>query len=806
MDDLNRDGFRTLDDLNIMLKNWSNELVEVNNQMKLNWGLKTNQKAIFVCKRGGVSTNPGTILNPVKTLAQAQTLASDGDTIFVRGQTNFNEHYFDETTITKKVTIKKYANENPVLDGTKSISELKFDSSTNWETETKTIIKDDNTSTSVTLHKIKLKAGTRVWQCFHNREEVINARYPSAQWNDDSVYAINSDERPTRWCWGYNKDQAPYDVYNKGEIIDHPHDNIDLRTFVDKQRALNTSFTIKDALINLNVGSFKSYTKKVKTMDISNAGKITLTYDYNTELWKEKHHHYYLENKLEFLNSQNEWFYDTSTNYFYVRLFNDASPTDINIRLKTQSYVLNITSDDVTVINISFFGTTFKANKADRLLISNCNFLYPSCYAHMLEEINEGTSMTPTTNEVFNMMTKIESSKDSKIYQCSFKYTDGSVVETSGSSSTNPNSIDDCYFNYIDKTCANLSSVMTSLRMGGSGNIIKNNTIHKSGASSTLNPGNVAIIEYNDLSSSGYLQSDGAMIHCMVAQQENVKIRNNYVHDTIKYGIRFDGNGDGHSGYIHHNIGKNCEGGIMVKGGEIDSVTKQSVGGHFVFNNTMFDSTGKNDIIVLNTQNSIPINYGSVVINNLSTKLSGHRNNLEKFESRIKYSNNYSEDGKTEITDINTIMTNIDYDNFTVTDSNSKIFGKALKSHSNTYINANITNDIGALVSGQTQFSTGITWNSGSRSANVHAEFNRLSFVSQKKTRIIEGKMIYKNLEGGFWGLISNYGEKYLLNQNLSDSLKVNGKKVKLEVTLLNNMVSIYMWGDYMVNIVNIIT
>ena len=66
--------------------------------------------------------------------------------------------------------------------------------------------------------------------------------------------------------------------------------------------------------------------------------------------------------------------------------------------------------------------------------------------------------------------------------------------------------------------------------------------------------------------------------------------------------------------------------------------------------------------------------------------------------------------------------------------------------------------------------------------------------------------MIYKNLEGGFWGLISNYGEKYLLNQNLSDSLKVNDKKVKLEVTLLNNMVSIYMWGDYMVNIVNIIT
>ena len=59
------------------------------------------------------------------------------------------------------------------------------------------------------------------------------------------------------------------------------------------------------------------------------------------------------------------------------------------------------------------------------------------------------------------------------------------------------NTLEDCYFSYIDKTVSNLSSVMTTVRLNGNNNIIKNNTFYKTGASSTLNSGNEAIIEYN---------------------------------------------------------------------------------------------------------------------------------------------------------------------------------------------------------------------------------------------------------------------------------------------------------------------
>ena len=78
----------------------------------------------------------------------------------------------------------------------------------------------------------------------------------------------------------------------------------------------------------------------------------------------------------------------------------------------------------------------------------------------------------------------------------------------------------------------------------------------------------------------------------------------------------------------------------MKKGGELDGGV--SVGGHFVYNNTFFNSTVKNDIMVLNEQAGQNINYGSVVMNNLSETLSGHRSNDEPFESRITSSNNYT--------------------------------------------------------------------------------------------------------------------------------------------------------------------
>ena len=673
----------------------------------------------------------GNVSAPFKTLNYAISRITDQNTIYFAD----GSYEFDEQTIsTTGLTLQAVNSGNVTFDGTRAIYDLADTSvnNGNWQTHTANIVTDANvTISNKTIYKVKLNSNVEIWQLFHNRNEVINARWPSAQWSDDSVYSFDN------WGHGYYEYKNNGDItdnsetvigngtgshyyYDNGEIVDVAHNNISLYNFVTSQQALSNTFTLANSIVNLNVGSFKSYTKVVNSQTLDSANSvIRLGYD-NVDLWKTKHHYYYLENKLEFLNSENEWYFDNATKYLYVWLTSDAVPNLQNIRAKTQSYSLNVTASNVAVKDINFFSTTLKGNNADNLLVKDCNFQYASCYAHMLDQINYGSNIDPTSNEVFTSQTYINSSSNVHINGCAFRYTDGDVIHVSGGNTT----IEDCYFNYIDKTVCNLSSVMTTFRVMGSNNTIRHNTIHKTAASSTLNPGNEPLVEYNNLYESGYLQSDGAMIHLMVAQQANAKIRYNWVHDTIKYGIRCDGDGDGYNAYIHHNVGWNCEGGIMVKGGILSS--NVSVGGHFVYNNTMFNSTVKNDIMVLNEQAGENINYGSVVLNNLCETLSGHRTNAEAFEDRIINSNNLTP------ANVEVYLANASSNVYTPV-SNVSTVNAGNITYSNTEFNPTgedaLTPDIGAMDYFGNFWEAGITWNGSTSSDSDYVTNNRLDFT-----------------------------------------------------------------------------
>tara|TARA_Y100000994_G_scaffold112726_1_gene92903 strand:+ start:10 stop:885 length:876 start_codon:yes stop_codon:yes gene_type:complete len=229
--------------------------------------------------------------------------------------------------------------------------------------------------------------------------------------------------------------------------------------------------------------------------------------------------------------------------------------------------------------------------------------------------------------------------------------------------------------------------------------------MHRMGASATLNPGNSAIIELNDMSDSGHMQSDGALVQCMVGQQPDVQIRYNWLHDTEKFGARFDGEGDGYGGHMHHNVIWNVQGGIMVKGYN-----------HNIYNNTSFDNGSKNDIIVMIDQGG---NEGTITINNASNKIAGHRTGTyQDYPVPGIYENNWN--GYETNQDIKDLLQ--DPENLNFTPIEGSILVDSGFDHENLDLNyIGGGPDLGAYEYGGEYWIPGITW-------DLNQEFNTIFY------------------------------------------------------------------------------
>jgi len=503
----------------------------------------------------GSDENSGTIGAPFQTIQHAADLMQSGDNCYLRGGTYDEEIQINNLhgTSSDPITFTNYQDEPVILDGTIPIT-------SSWT------VHDGN------IYKTTLTVD--VWQLFVDREEMVMARWPNAGFVDGSIW-----DQEEHWAHGDENESV------NGTEVDDPHSGADLTSL---------SFSIEGALAVMNIGSFRTWTRSV---DSHGAGNNSFTYAPVPEsAYRTKHHYYFLEKKLEFLDQESEWFFNHETNELYFWPPDNADPNNLNIRGKVQSYSFQIeNSDYIELKGLHFFASTFKMDNSDYMVVDSSNFLYPSCYKRMLGVVDTEPEMTLITG-----------SSNCTVSRCAFRYTDGSAIETYGGNNT----IENCYFYHIDYTVTDLSSVMTTIRMGGSNNVFRQNTLHRTGASSGINPGDLSIVEYNDMYDTGYLQSDGAIVHLMVGQQPGSKTRYNWLHDSPKYGVRFDGDGDGTQGLMHHNVSWNIKTGHMVKGHH-----------HYVYNNTSFD-TEQNGIVILIDLGG---NEGTITRNNAADKIAGHR-------------------------------------------------------------------------------------------------------------------------------------------------------------------------------------
>ena len=533
---------------------------------------------------GGSDSNNGSIGSPFETIQYGvNQLSSGGDKLYIRAGT-----YRETITINKigtsgnPIIIEAYGSEDVTIDGTVDITG-------SWTSHGNGIYKLSSYSTNIT-------------QLFVDNEPMVNARWPNAQFNDDSVFSHST--------WAQGDENTLSDTDDPDYVNDRSINGslqIDEDVFDPGVGGIgNSALDLNGSIGILNIGSFKTWTVEITghTQNASSDDVIT----YNTSdigTYKDKHHYYFFEGKLSFLDTNNEWFHDKSDNTLYLYPdYGDLS--NRTIKGKTTDYSVTFSGAQyVTLKKINFFATTLEmTGNSDYNTVEECNFYYPSASKRMLG----------TTNGMGNpSVTELGSNADNNtIEKCLFENTEGEALVIKGDSNTIKNN----YFHHIDWSSSELQNLMVSIYIAGTSNTFHQNTIHTTGASATVLPGRMSTFSYNKVTNTGLLQSDGAVFQGTKNNVEGSVVHNNFIYDTEKYAFRYDAPGGdatqaGSYGIMHHNIADNTNG-LMIKGNN-----------QIIAHNTILNTiNNRNDIIILSEDCS---NNSTYLYNNLAKRIGAHR-------------------------------------------------------------------------------------------------------------------------------------------------------------------------------------
>ena len=87
------------------------------------------------------------------------------------------------------------------------------------------------------------------------------------------------------------------------------------------------------------------------------------------------------------------------------------------------------------------------------------------------------------------------------------------------------NVVEDCYFHHIDYTVSSLRNLMTTMVNNGDNGSFTRNTVHTTGASSTVHFVGSPEISYNNIYNTGSLQSDGSIVQMTRESVDGSKVR-----------------------------------------------------------------------------------------------------------------------------------------------------------------------------------------------------------------------------------------------------------------------------------------
>jgi hypothetical protein len=519
-------------------------------------------QAYYVAPDGN-DEQAGSLERPWRTIEQAVSHMQPGETCFLRAGRYRESALIDRVQgqPDKPITLQAYANEEAIIDGTVPIQST-------WS------------HFQAGIYRTQL--AQPIWQLFVNDKSACSARWPNGNWDDGSVW---------------DKAQALAWPEKQGSVFG-THVNRALSQF---------NFSLAGAIIIVNAGSFKTYASLVTQHA---QGSDTLSYDRSRVPERQGYpatkHGYFLEGKLGFLDVENEWFYDTDTKWLYYRPPAGRRPRDLDMRGKVQSYGVTVRDSSYIVLKgLTFLGTTFRFMQSHHCKVEDCRLSYPSFSRRMLGDLSPMDITHMTVRREFDPAYN-------RLQNCVIAYADGPALEMNGVGNVVENNL----IHHVDFSCT-YKGGWTINTIDAPGLIFRRNTVHTTGASELFKAGRTNIIELNDLSRSGFLQNDGALIQISVKQQLGTVARYNWVHDSVKIGLRFDnsnrpGSPWGEGCRAHHNVVWHTDRSFF-KGDR-----------HAIHNNLCFGSK-LNDLVISSDVKTNGRNDQTVTRNNIAGTFSGSR-------------------------------------------------------------------------------------------------------------------------------------------------------------------------------------
>ena len=498
----------------------------------------------FVAESGS-DDNPGTKEQPFATIQFAVNKMEPGDICYIR-----NGVYREVVNLSgkaglkgKALTIAAYNNEEVVLDGTVKIgSDWTLDKGKVY----KTSIKEDIT------------------QLFVDGKLMTLARFPNALAFSDKVW-----HRTASRC------QKSRESTN-GHVIDNGGEG---------KSIAKTGASLKGCIALLNFGAHATGSRVVQKHSAGSA-----EFDYSPKLFKYKTTlNFFFEggvgnSERAMLDTAQEWAYDESKKELYLWADNGENPGGRQIYGKKHTYLLigDASTSHISIKGINFFAGAFSFKSSDNISFENCNFNYYAASKRALGIL--GPSRTAEFIGSAN-----DFCKNIKIYNCEFKYSDGSALVGDYVERV---LIDNNLFNFIDYACVNNDTgkkegfqASISLRMSHTKNIVyRRNTLAVSGnaqgfaasryverAGKRFNPTrhtpetvNNIISEFNFHTACGLLHTDGSSLYMAHEAAVESVARYNWFIGNGQRDFRWDGNNKPLQG-VHANFYRNVSLGTSIK-------------------------------------------------------------------------------------------------------------------------------------------------------------------------------------------------------------------------------------------------